>query len=238
MPSNDRLREAGLEVANDVPNAHEVFIPDAPVSGPPRRNANALVPVSGGTFTYKRFQLTPTGLICPANMTFNEWEDIGHVIRQLDGQIGWLIGDWFNAGIKQQYGDLKRLAEKFGYEPQTVRQYVSVVRKVSIRNLHLSLAHHRLVTRLNDEGQRYWLGEAERGGWSVGQMREAMNPTSLSGDENQKNIRRSLEKLGKLDSAHAEQLNITKSQELLLHIEVARRHLDELEYTVRNAKNI
>lgn len=199
-----------------------------------------LVPTGDGGFTYKRFQLTTTALVAPEDMSEAEWEDMGDKLLAMEGSIQWLLGDWLALSDNRTWGDTyQRLALKYDLEVDTLWHYALVCRAVKnwIRNPVLSFAHHRLVAGMKDkqtkepltDEQQHWLNTAALNGWSVKQLREAIHPTAPPDSEHQRNVQLSLEKLGRVQPSRIPDMDITKAQVLLSHVEIARRHLETLE---------
>jgi len=118
--------------------------------------------VYDGTLIVHGFQLTPTGLIPPENMSFEAWDQVGTLLLKLEGSIQWLIGDWIVYGQEVSWGDLPKLAESLDRDLDTLYNYASVSRKVQswLRNQDLSYNHHRAVAHLTPEQQKFALDHA------------------------------------------------------------------------------
>lgn len=188
MSRTDQLLQAGLDAIDDAPavsppSVHQSY--GLTEGGPPRRQANGLVPQPDGSFIYKRVRLTPTDLEMPADLTEDEWEDIGDKLLSMNGALAWHLGGWRVRGEDFKWGETyARLAAKYGLEVDTLWHYTMVYRAVQnwIRNPVLSFAHHRLVAGMKDkqtkqplvEQQQYWLEQAAANGWTVKEMREAI----------------------------------------------------------------
>lgn len=126
----------------------------------------------------------PTGLQVDGIVTREDWEQTGKLLKQLDSSMQWLIGDLIVCGEDLKWGDQKTIAESFGFEYGTIRNYAYVCRKVemSIRSDKLDFAHHQLVAALPVGKQIFWLNAAEKGDdgkrWSVSRLRDAINGTT------------------------------------------------------------
>lgn len=123
---------------------------------------NALIPHEGGNYVYKRFTITPVGLIAPADATIDELLEIEEVLGNLETSIQWNIGDWYNRATEQNVWGRKyelQAANEVEYRYQTLADYAWVARSIhfSIRNRKLSFSHHRLVAPLIPELQALWL---------------------------------------------------------------------------------
>lgn len=123
-------------------------------------NPNAIQRHDDGTMTYKRFTMTAVGLIVPDDTSGDEWNDVGHVIRDLDSSISWVIGDWALYAKRQWEATASQIAEAFGYETSTIETYTSICEAIPrlIRNQTAHFSHHRLVAKLsNRDLQVAWL---------------------------------------------------------------------------------
>lgn len=137
---------------------------------------NALIPQGEGVYVYKRFVMTPVGMQMPDDVTGDEWQEVGHIIKGLDSSISWVVGDWAahaNAVWGWAYAEI---AEHFGYTEETLMAYASVCRSIStlIRNQGVPFGHHRLVTKLPEDQQRHWLDQAAKHKWRVADMKKAI----------------------------------------------------------------
>ncbi len=166
MPSNkDRLRANPLSLANIVDRA----IGDAEPEVVEREvvvyqdNPNAIQRHDDGTMTYKRFVMTPVGMVIPEGVEEPEWEDVGNVLKDLDSVVSWNLGDWADYANKVFGKEYKVIAAEFGYEPDTIKVYASIARSMPtlIRNQRVSFAHHRTISKLIDRDlQSAWLNYA------------------------------------------------------------------------------
>jgi hypothetical protein len=124
-----------------------------------------------GTLLVHGFQLSPTGLIAPQDYSEEAWDQIGQLLFRLEGSIQWLIGDWIVYGGAVGWGDIPALATKIGREPQTLRDYSYVSRriKLSFRNDNLTYTHHVVAAKadLSPEELDYALKGAAHFGFSV-----------------------------------------------------------------------
>jgi len=173
----DRLEQALTE--QPIPNADAIYSGMARSSGPPaRRKVEGLVPKGDGSFEYKRFIITPVGIEFPSDTTNDEWLDVGHVLKQLDTAIQWVIGDWADYASRIWEIPYDLIANEYGYEVETLYTYAGVARAfpTSIRNRGVTFAHHRLVISLTEEERVNWLASAAQHHWTLSQMREAIWP--------------------------------------------------------------
>lgn len=143
----------------------------------------AIVPVTDdGRLEFRGWQLTPVGLVPPTNADVESYKEIGRTLLRLDSSMQWLIGDWINTGDNFQWGETYNLiADEFGYEPKTLRQYAYVARNVemSVRTDKLSFGHHERVASMEPEAQEHWLERAANEGLSISKMRAAIKESQL-----------------------------------------------------------
>ena len=141
-----------------------------------------------GNIPAGKFTLTPRGLIVTEGATFEEWLEVGGVLRRLDTSLQWLIGDWMNYGERVWGQTYQQVAALTGYTYQTLREYSYVARSVdlSIRIDKLSFAHHQIVASFEPDAQRQWLDYATAHSLSIAQMRNAVSgrpPTPSAKDD-------------------------------------------------------
>lgn len=122
----------------------------------------ALIPAAEGNYIYKRFTMTPVGLIAPEDVTVGELLEIEGVLKNLESATQWNIGDWYNFATAQNVWGRKYELQAAGdveYEYQTLADYAWVARSIhfSIRNRKLSFSHHRQIAPLIPELQALWL---------------------------------------------------------------------------------
>jgi hypothetical protein len=119
----------------------------------------------------------PTGLQVDGEVTREDWEATGKLLKQLDSSLQWLIGDLIVCGEYHQWGEQKAIAEAFDFEYSTIRDFAYVARNVemSVRTDKLSFGHHKLVAGLKGNEQSYWLDKAIAEGWSIKDLNDALN---------------------------------------------------------------
>lgn len=142
--------------------------------------------IQGGGLVVEGFQFSPTGLIPPEEMSYEAWEQVGHLLFRLEGSIQWLIGDWLVYGVQLQYGDVKQVATALGRDEYTLYNYMSVSRSVgtSLRNEVLSYHHHVAVAKLDPDEQVAYLQYAAEHKLSVANFRKWIKEQQGS-DQNQ-----------------------------------------------------
>ncbi len=142
---------------------------------------NALVPVGGGSMTYKQFILTPLGITIPKGTEYPDWEDVGYVLQGLESATSWNVGDWAVYANGEWKTPYEEIAIRFGYTEETLMTYAWVCRAIdtSIRNRGASFAHHRLVVKMKPEMQSAWLNYAAATTIKLAEMRKHI--TIMSG---------------------------------------------------------
>lgn len=119
-------------------------------------------------------QVTPTSLIIPPGMEYEEWDKIGHQIGRVNQGLMWWIGDWLNYG-EQAFGEKYAQAmENTGKAYSTVRQAAYMARKYppETRRDALTFSHYSIVTGLTDDLGNRLLTLAENNAWTVKQLKE------------------------------------------------------------------
>lgn len=119
----------------------------------------------------------PTGLALSEGMPFEEWQQIGSTLKQMERSVMWWIGDWLLFG-ERKYGETyAQASDESGYEVITLQTAVWVAQSVesSRRREDLSWSHHREVASLPAEGQVRWLQEASASKLSTRQLRDEVS---------------------------------------------------------------
>jgi hypothetical protein len=145
-----------------------------------------------------------TGLTLPENLSVQNWLDVGKQLAVLSDAQWWWIGDWLNGfdvvvlGIAE--GDREQVSRHayeagvrlFKFARQSLQDFAWVARAVkpSTRVESLGWGHHRAVAGLKDakgEPDQVRMGEllarALAEGWSVGDLREAIDSREAKGKE-------------------------------------------------------
>lgn len=133
-----------------------------------------------------------TRLLIVEDMSFEQWVELGRKVIRYGEASAWWIGDWIVHG-ESSYGisegteterravreRLRRILDEFELAYDRVRDYAYVSGRVpfAVRTATLSWSHHRVVADIAraDEQER-WLERAEAEGWSVRQLKEAIDP--------------------------------------------------------------
>jgi hypothetical protein len=118
------------------------------------------------------------------DLRLGDWVRQGHWLGKLGRATGWWLGDWLRYG-QARYGDRYRAAAAItGYDAQTLMNmaYVASRFDVSRRRENLSFSHHAELAALPVEEQAGWLERAERGMWSVRDLRAEVRRASRSAE--------------------------------------------------------
>jgi hypothetical protein len=145
-------------------------------------NEGLLVQSNNG-WRFGRVDIDRVGIRVPEDITEQEYAELGAFLLDVASRIQWLLGDWLAYGENREWGETyQRVAEKFGYETNSLHNMAYVCRSVhfSLRREKLTFGHHKEVASRPPDEQSYWLGEAEREGWSVAALRQNMKNRSES----------------------------------------------------------
>lgn len=202
MSAQDKLMAA--MTGAKIPSADETY--DVSVPDIPRRAvskqiekevveivpSNAMLVNADGTITMGNFTLTGVGLEVAEGATFEEWDDVGGILRRLEGAVQWLLGDWLNHGQKAYGEKYQEALEETDYEYQTLRVYASVAAAYDllIRNQQVTFSHHRLVVADTPEIRELWLTYAALHGkkLKLGDMRKERGLLVHYTDDEQRNM--------------------------------------------------
>ena len=117
-------------------------------------------------------ELTNNSLTIPSETPFDEWQQIGGRLKEIEGAVMWWIGDWLNFG-ERNYGEKYAQAlDATAYEYGTLRQakWVAGQCEMSIRIDNLTWTHH--VVALGADNPQSALKWAEEKGATVRELRE------------------------------------------------------------------
>jgi len=135
------------------------------------KRKNAIPALSVGPFV-----VTRTGLILEREPEWEEWQAFFDRMQNIEAAVQWNIGDAL-VNVEIQYGEsATQLTSKYpDYEYKRLLQWRWVASRVqySFRK-ELSWTHHESVAPLEPKEQKKWLEKAERKGWSVSELRQAI----------------------------------------------------------------
>lgn len=117
-----------------------------------------------------------TGLTIPQGTSFEDWSDFGNWLQSAERSLMWWIGDWWAFG-EHEYGDRAKAAIASDYTLQACMDagWVSRQYETSDRSEVLSWTHHRTAASLQRAVRQELLARAAREGWSVREVRAAVN---------------------------------------------------------------
>lgn len=139
-----------------------------------------LVRGDDGSLMFDDVKLSPVGLVIPPD-GINQSTATGLLdfLFQLEGSIGWMIGDILSYGEKRAWGSFYDAAmQKYSREYDTLADYVYVASNVqfSVRTEKLTFTHHKVVAAMDRDGQLLWLDYAARLGWKVAKLKAYLAP--------------------------------------------------------------
>lgn len=124
------------------------------------------------------FIITQNGLVIRKDPTLEAWLAIGEDFKLYHHAISWLVGDWILHGENREWGEMYSQAlDATEFSMSTLRNYKHVCKRFPFdkRIASLSFSHHAEVAPCDDQDADLWLSKAVENGWSVGQLRRAMN---------------------------------------------------------------
>jgi len=214
-------------------------------------------PVTGRQFASKpialalpfRAVLYPTGLEVPPDLSIDDWRALGEHLIKFEGSVQWSVGDWWSYGY-HQYGRRKAMAKRLGLSFGYLMNLGYVARRVktSFRNEVLSWSHHCTVAHLSQDLQKRFLDASQREGWTVLQLREAINKhwARLRGDRPEIDALRYAERLIKVAQGGYNALNknivawpdLIKNHDCFAHLsEPQLREVEEAVFAVADGWN-
>lgn len=119
--------------------------------------------------------LTPTAMQLP-EIEWDVYESVGSFLGSINRRCSWYIGDWLLHG-KEQFGEkFAQAASITGLAEQTLLNRMFVCENVppSRRLEGVPFSCHAAVARLKPDEQSRWLKAAQRGGWSLAELKQRM----------------------------------------------------------------
>jgi hypothetical protein len=131
-----------------------------------------------------------------ADLTYDQWEGLGHFLGDIHRWGPFAIGDWLRWGEDMWEGDGDIWAQAIeatpserydvanrvtGLNPEALRNYASTSRRVprDVRRVELSYTHHEAVAALDPDEQRVWLDRAVTEGWNRDALRAEIRSANL-----------------------------------------------------------
>ena len=126
------------------------------------------------------------------NISIDDWKELGHSLKQVEGSVQFWIGDWARFGekkgfiingIKSSFYD--ELADITGLDRQTIQDYKYVADNVdlSLRNESLTFSHHREAAKLPEDKQIEFLDRASEEKLTVRELREEIRRDNIKTHE-------------------------------------------------------
>jgi hypothetical protein len=151
-------------------------------------------PVMGLGFCGFYFDLNGISHLYDYAPSFDEWQQAGIELRQIERHVQFWIGDWVNYGRERWPDQADQgiatdaeivAAEATGWKPETIDQYARVARQVPPANRHpdLTFSHHREVADRPVMDQKPWLDKAKAENWTTDKLRIELKRTTAPQDQ-------------------------------------------------------
>lgn len=121
--------------------------------------------------------LSATGYQLPDGLAFDEWENIGGALRQMESGVMWWIGDWLRYG-ERRYGEMYAQAldaTDYSYTTLAHAKWVSEQFEFCSRLQNVSWAVHQEAARLPDNERAEFLAAARAEQWTRSEARTEVN---------------------------------------------------------------
>lgn len=117
--------------------------------------------------------ITPTELILPERLSYEQYESLGAFFGKLKRTTSWLIGDWIRYGEESMGEKYSQAMTATGLSEGTLQNYVYVCRNVapSRRLQDVPFSVHYEVASMKAVEQRRWLSLARKEGLSQRDLR-------------------------------------------------------------------
>lgn len=177
--------------APSVQEASESLLPDSM-----KTQRSALVTLEDGSNQLGTYIVTRLGLKS-GGLNEAEWLEFGRLLKQFDGSLQWIIGDWLVEGELKWGKKYEQACALTNLAYDTVKDYAYVCRNVqlSVRTDNLEFGHHKLIASMEPELQKQWLDYAIQERMSVARMRLAINPDGGAGDTEARQTRKRISKI-------------------------------------------
>lgn len=115
-----------------------------------------------------------------------EWLEFGIALCRLHEATPWMIGDWFNFGLRKsvtgdvEYGQKVEAAraavDVIGRNMNTIRRYADVCAStpVALRSASLQFSHYKELAGMDSEVQKSYVDACEKEKWTVADLRQAI----------------------------------------------------------------
>lgn len=97
-------------------------------------------------------ELTGTGWLLPEDLTEEQWDAAGDLLAKVEQSKQWWLGDWWNAGQQDGWGDGKEACERHEFNYETARKAGKVCSAFQLcrRRHNLTFSHHDEVCAIDD----------------------------------------------------------------------------------------
>jgi len=142
------------------------------------RTTGSVVPFDILAWLEEAGAATPTGLVLPSDLTYEEYEAVGFALSLLKRKVTWAIADWIIYGERRFGERYAQACEVTGLAKGTLMNYVSTGLRVppERRRAGLGMGHHTEVAKLEPQEQIEWLDKAATNGWSREELRSRLRP--------------------------------------------------------------
>lgn len=141
----------------------------------------------------KGVDFTPLELRLRADLSMEDWAEVGRRLCRSDRVMQWWLGDWarFGAGDQnapgwRKYGRLKEFAEANGLDYQTLRNLAWVSGRVELsrRRDSVEWTKHAEVAALPPKEQEKWLAKTDKEELPRAELRRQIRQSQAEGDNN------------------------------------------------------
>lgn len=144
-------------------------------------------------------RLNDLGLSFEADLSFEQWSEIGSKVGQVARTSLFWVGDWINYGQdrwnggnrfesmpEEQRAKYEAAMKLTGLEMDTLQIAAHVARRIPLadRKQELSFSHHRLIARVKDDDKRReWLQKTQRSHLSTRRLRASLNADRIVSEQ-------------------------------------------------------
>jgi hypothetical protein len=131
-------------------------------------------------------EATRVGWMPTAELSWDDYIEVGQNIVSAESATQWWIGDWYNQGHK--YGEHEKACQMVGIDYARARNCGGVCKsfELSRRRDNVSFSHHQALASLPEGEQDFWLDKCEQGSISRAALRDAIADRGLTTQLNSK----------------------------------------------------
>jgi hypothetical protein len=206
---------------------------------------NEIIEYKAGELASQKVHFEKNGLVIDPDTSFEEWENIGNSLQEINGAIQWWIGDWLVFGEFEFGEKYAQAILQTGYVYDSLTRLKSVSEKIDRpRRRKLSWHHHLEVMYLEPSKQDYWLDYAEKNSLSTRALHSAISSAALKEEgSNYDNLIDFIEHmkayanevLQLADALHEKRIFVSPNQKQIILDQASLIHglWDNLEYELR-----